>query len=259
MSTHYKFITESNRPNFNAIKDVIINESKDASGVVHKYVEIAGPFMQCNVTNRNGRIYPREVMEVAVSKYKSDRMSGHKFRSYGALDHPTDLTVALAHVSHITTELRWDNDDIYGRAKILDTEMGRIAESIIRADGLLGVSSRGMGALNQPSEKNPTLYESFRRRFGESANIVTDFELVAIDIVADPSAPDSYVDGILESKQFILTGGQYTESSYRATDKAFRTLSEGLKTLPKKDVNDYVLKQVDNFLSSVGKNNINKI
>jgi hypothetical protein len=247
----FKLITEHNQPNFNALADVVLKEDKLPNGEVKKSLEFAGPFIQADVKNRNGRIYPKDLMVDTISRYMKDRMTGPKLRSYGELDHSQDLTINLHRISHIVTSLEWKGNDVLGKAKIIDTEYGRIAESIIKADGQLGVSSRGMGSLNQENPSIPHLYESCKRMFGEDANIVTEFELVAIDIVADPSAPTAFVNGILESKEYILVGGLYTEASLRKSEKAFKNLEESLKRLPKKEVNDYLIASAKRFLADI--------
>ena len=250
----FKLITEANSPNFTAIKDVIIREEKSADGTVKKVTEIVGPFIQCEVKNRNGRIYPKALMEECVQKYVNDRMPpGGKYRSYGELGHPEGIEINLHRTSHMITELRWDGNNVLGRAKLLDTEYGRIAETIIKADGQLGTSSRGMGALNTPNQQKPNLYEDAVSKFGQDANIVTEFELIAEDIVADPSAPQGFVNGIYENKQYIVAGGGYTESSLRNSVKAYENLTEALSSLPKKDRDQYLVTQIEKFLSDISK------
>ena len=247
----FKLITEANSPNFTAIKDVVIREEKSADGSVHKVTEIVGPFIQCEVKNRNGRIYPKSLMEEVVQKYVNERMTGPKLRSYGELGHPEGIEINLHRVSHMITELRWEGNNVLGRAKLLDTEYGRVADTIIKADGQLGTSSRGMGALNSPNQQKPGLYEDAVSRFGEDSNIVTEFELIAEDIVADPSAPQGFVNGIYESRDYIIQGGQYTESSLRRSVKAYENLDQALRSLPKKDRDGYLVESIEKFLNDL--------
>ena len=247
----FKLITEGNSPNYNAIKDIVIKEETSADGIKKKVTEIVGPFIQCDVQNRNGRIYPKDLMTQSVQKYVDDRMKGPKLRTFGELGHPEGVELNLHRVSHLVTELNWDGNNVIGRAKIIDTEYGRIAETILRADGQLGVSSRGLGALNQPTQTNSSMYEASKLKFGENANIVTEYELLAIDIVADPSAPQGFVNGILESKDYIIAGGEYTESSLRNSQKAYQNLENSLRTLPKKDVQKYLVEQIEKFLKTI--------
>jgi hypothetical protein len=249
----FKLITEANSPNFTAIKDIVIKEEKASDGSIKKVTEIVGPFIQCEVKNRNGRIYPKSLMEECVQKYVNDRMTGNKYRSYGELGHPEGIEINLHRVSHMITELRWEGNNVLGRAKLLDTEYGRVADTIIKADGQLGTSSRGMGALNSPNQQKPGLYEDAVSKFGQDSNIVTEFELIAEDIVADPSAPQGFVNGIYENKQYIIAGGQYTESSIRSSVKAYDNLTEALSSLPKKDRDGYLINQIEKFLNDLSK------
>lgn len=229
----FKFITEAAAPNFNAIRDVTIVENKELGT---KDMYISGIFIQCLVKNRNGRIYDKYVMEQAVQKYMSDRMSGDKLRSYGELGHPEGVEINLHRVSHMVTELTWNGNDVLGKAKLIDTEYGRIASSIIKSGGQLGVSSRGLGELS-------------KGQTGE--NIVSQFELIAEDIVADPSAPEGYVEGILEGKEYILQGGNYVEVNTKRISRAYDKLEDSLNSLPKKDVDSYILESVRKFFKNI--------
>jgi hypothetical protein len=229
----FKFITEAAAPNFNAIQDVTLIENKELGT---KDMYITGIFIQCLVKNRNGRVYDKQVMEQSVAKYVQERMSGPKLRSYGELGHPEGVDINLHRVSHMITELSWQGNDVYGKAKLLDTEYGRIASSIIKSGGLLGVSSRGLGELS----RGPT---------GE--NLVTQFELIAEDIVADPSAPEGYVEGILEGKEYILQGGSYVPINTNRISKAYDLLENKLSSLPKKDVDAYILNSVKKFFEQI--------
>jgi hypothetical protein len=223
-----KLITEASSPNYFGIKDVMIVENT-TMGTKDMY--ITGPFMQSKVKNRNGRIYDKRVLEDAVKRYVADRMSGPKLRSYGELGHPEGVEINPERISHITTELTWNGDDVIGKAKLVETTYGKIAISLLRADGQLGVSSRGLGELVK--------------------EVVNAFELIAVDIVIDPSAPDGFVQGILEGKEYIIEGGSYTEHSINKSVRAFGKLEKSLTSLPKKDVNSYYLKQIENFLKEI--------
>ena len=190
-------------------------------------------------------------MQASVQKYVDDRMKGPKLRTFGELGHPEGVEINAHRISHLITELRWEGDNVMGRAKLIDTEYGRIADTIIRADGQLGVSSRGLGSLNQPNPQSPAMYHEAKMKFGEDANIVTEYDLIAIDIVVDPSAPQGFVNGILESKEYIISGGDYTESSLKRSQKAYKNIEEALTSLPKKDVNNYILKELENFFKTI--------
>lgn len=147
---------------------------------------IEGIFMQADLQNRNGRIYPMPVMEKEVNRYVKEYVDTK--RAFGELGHPEGPQINLDRISHMITELKRDGSNIVGRAKILETPMGNIARNIIQGGGALGVSSRGMGSLK---DKNGIM------------EVQDDFTLAtAADIVADPSAPGAFVNGIMEGVEF---------------------------------------------------------
>ena len=146
--------------------------------------------MQAETKNRNGRIYKKPILEKEVKRYNKEFVS--KNRALGELNHPQGPTVNLDRVSHMIKDLSFDDNNVIGRAKILDTPMGKIAQNLIKEGAQLGVSSRGMGSLE---EKNGVNY------------VKDDFMLSAVDIVADPSAPGAFVDGIMEGKEWIWENG----------------------------------------------------
>lgn len=155
-----------------------------------KNTVIEGVFMQADKKNRNGRIYPRPIMESAVNKYVTEQVS--KGRAVGELNHPDGPTINLDKVSHRITELHWDGNNVMGKALILDTPMGQIVKGLVEGGCQLGVSSRGMGSLQQ---KN-------------GVNVVgSDFVLSTVDIVQDPSAPEAFVNGIMEGVEWIWDNG----------------------------------------------------
>jgi hypothetical protein len=163
-----------------------IVEAKDGK----KSVIIEGIFMQAESTNRNGRIYPRVVMETAVHKYVTEQVI--RGRAVGELNHPEGPTINLDKVSHRITELSWDGNNVMGRALVLDTPMGQIVKGLVEGGVQLGVSSRGMGTLVQQ----------------RGVNVVgKDFILATIDIVQDPSAPEAFVNGIMEGVEWIWDNG----------------------------------------------------
>lgn len=157
-----------------------------------KWHYIVGPFLQSDDKNRNGRRYPRKLVEREVSKYKQNRIATN--RAMGELEHPNGPQINLDRVSHLITDMYMEDKYGMGRAKLLDTPCGKIAQNLIEGGVQLGVSSRGVGTLR-----------------GDVVN--EDFDLITVDIVADPSAPDAYVDGIMESKSWILENGIYVESA----------------------------------------------
>ena len=160
-----------------------------------KSYKIKGVFMQGNIKNRNGRVYPTDVLEQEIKRY--DDKFIQKNRAYGELGHPEGPTVNLDRVSHMVTSLDRDGDNFIGEAKIMNTPMGKIVKNIMDEGGTLGVSSRGMGSLEQ---KNGANY------------VKKDFMLAAAaDIVADPSAPNAFVQGIMEGKEWVWNNGLLKE------------------------------------------------
>ena len=170
-----------------------ITEEKEGGG---KNYKIKGIFLQADIKNRNGRVYPMEVLEKEVARYNKKFIN--EKRAYGELGHPDGPTVNLERVSHMVTELYPDGKNFIGAAKIMETPMGKIVKNIMNEGGKLGVSSRGMGSLNQ---KNGANY------------VRDDFYLAtAADIVADPSAPNAFVEGIMEGKEWVWNNGALIES-----------------------------------------------
>lgn len=173
-----------------------------------KNLYITGPFMVGEQKNRNGRIYASNVLEKAVQPYIENYVS--KNRAFGELGHPDGPSINLDRVSHIITELSRDGDVWVGKAKITETPMGNIARGIMESGGTLGVSSRGMGSL---VEKNGTMY------------VKDDYHIAtAADIVADPSAPGAFVNGIMEGVEWIWEGNQLiAQKAKNAVEAAVRS------------------------------------
>ena len=177
-----------------AIEDVeYITEDKENGG---KNYKISGVFMQADVKNRNGRVYPMDVLEKEVNRYNKKFIN--EDRAFGELGHPDGPTVNLERVSHMVTELYPDGKNFIGEAKILKTPMGEIVKNLMDEGAKLGVSSRGMGSLDQRNGAN---------------YVRNDFYLAtAADIVADPSAPNAFVEGIMEGKEWVWNHGSLIES-----------------------------------------------
>jgi len=170
-----------------------ITETKENGG---KNYKIKGIFLQADIKNRNGRVYPMEILEKEVTRYNKKFINEN--RAYGELGHPEGPTVNLERVSHMVTELHPDGKNFIGEAKIMETPMGKIVKNIMDEGGKLGVSSRGMGSLDQ---KNGANY------------VRDDFYLAtAADIVADPSAPNAFVEGIMEGKEWVWNNGALIEA-----------------------------------------------
>ena len=171
--------------------EISLVEEKDKNGQKHQFIE--GVFLQTNMKNRNGRVYPMNIMEKEVNRYNKEFIK--KNRAYGELGHPDGPTINLERVSHMITSLKKDGDNFVGKAKIMSTPMGNIVKGLLNDGAKLGVSSRGMGSVQQ---KNDAQY------------VQKDFMLAtAADIVADPSAPDAFVDGIMEGVEWINESGVF--------------------------------------------------
>ena len=185
-----------------AVEDVeFITEEKKGG----KSYKIRGIFMQADVKNRNGRVYPMEILTKEVTKYNKNFIQQN--RAFGELGHPDGPTVNLERVSHMITSLTPDGKNFIGEAKIMETPMGKIVKNLMDEGAKLGVSSRGMGSLNQ---KNGASY------------VRDDFYLAtAADIVADPSAPNAFVEGIMEGKEWVWNNGSLVEAHVADLKKKF--------------------------------------
>lgn len=183
----------------------IIVESKNGK----KSLYIEGVFLQGNIKNRNGRMYPMETLRREVSRYNESNIQTG--RALGELGHPDGPTVNLDRVSHKIVSLKENGSNFIGKAKILSTPMGKIASSLLDEGVKLGVSSRGIGSLKMSKE---------------GVNMVgDDFMLAtAADIVADPSAPDAFVEGIMEGKEWIWEGSILREKAAEQTVRRINTL-----------------------------------
>ena len=170
---------------------------------------IQGPFLQAECVNRNGRMYPRSIMDREVARYTEQYVN--KGRALGELGHPDGPTVNLDRVSHKIVSLTCEGNNWIGKAQILSTPMGKIAESLLKDGVTLGVSSRGIGSLRE----NTKGY----KEVGEDFMLAT-----AADIVADPSAPDAFVEGIMEGKDCVWDGGILREKYAEKTYKTINTL-----------------------------------
>ena len=195
-----------------------------------KSMYIEGIFLQGDLQNRNGRMYPINVLRKEVARYNENHIQ--KGRALGELGHPDGPTVNLYRVSHKITSLKESGSNFIGKAKILNTPMGKIAASLVEEGVKLGVSSRGIGSLK------PTR---------EGVNVVgDDFMLsTAADIVADPSAPDAFVEGIMEGKEWVWDGGVLRERSAAKAYKEINTL------VTQKQLDEKKLDVFNNFLNSL--------
>ncbi len=187
---------------------------------------IEGIFLQAEKKNRNGRVYPKETLKKEVRKYNKEFVEQN--RAFGELGHPDGPTVNLERVSHMITELYEDGDNFIGKAKIMTTPYGKIVGNLLADGAKLGVSSRGMGSLEEKG----------------GANIVqSDFTLAtAADIVADPSAPDAFVNGIMEGKEWVWDNGVLQEVQI---DKYHRSI----KKASSRDLSEAKVRAFKDFIS----------
>jgi hypothetical protein len=199
-------------------------EEKDGK----KTLFIEGPFLVSERQNRNGRMYKEETMRKEVNRYHEEYIN--KNRAFGELGHPDTPSINLDRVSHLIVSLRQEGTDWIGKAKILETPMGNIARNLIEGGAQLGVSSRGMGSLKNVN----------------GINIVQDdfYLATAADIVADPSAPGAFVQGIMEGKEWMLVNGIWTEQQYSEAKKEIRKASQ-------KDIEEVSLKIFENFFKKL--------
>lgn len=191
---------------------------------------IEGIFAQAEQKNRNGRVYPKTIMENAVNKYVEDQVK--KKRAVGELNHPEGPTVNLDKVSHLITDLRFEGNDVMGKAQILDTPMGQIVKGLLEGGVQLGVSTRGMGSLEQ---KNGVMY------------VRDDFILNTVDIVQDPSAPAAFVNGIMEGVEWVWNNGVIEP-------QVIEQMETEISNAPKKHLYETQVREYKNFLSLLKSN-----
>lgn len=200
--------------------------TEEHNGKKHLYIE--GVFLQSEIKNRNGRIYPFSVLEREVNRYNEEYVKPG--RALGELGHPDGPTVNLDRVSHRIISLKSEGTNFIGKARILDTPMGNIARSLLDEGVKLGVSSRGMGSID---------------RRENASYVMDDFMLAtAADIVADPSAPDAFVNGIMEGKEWVWDNGILKETTVTKYQRYIKDSS-------RKELEERTLKVFEHFLSNL--------
>ena len=204
----------------------IISEGRGSNKTLH----IEGVFLQGGIKNRNGRMYPIDTLSREVGRYNENFIK--KGRALGELGHPEGPTVNLDRVSHKITCLTQEGNNFRGKAKLLETPMGKIAKSLLGEGVMLGVSSRGVGSLRTTNEGYKVVGEDFMLA-------------TAADIVADPSAPDAFVEGIMEGKDWVWDGGILRERMARKTYKQINTLVD------QKKLDENKLNIFNDFLSNL--------
>lgn len=195
-----KLITET-------VEDVKVISEASEDGKKNFYIE--GIFMMGNIQNRNGRYYPTEILENAANKYIASHVNNK--RAFGELGHPDGPAINLDRVSHLIESLKRDGNNFIGKAKILPTPMGKIASGILEAGGKLGVSTRGLGSLEETNKGYKLVKNDF-------------FLSTAADIVSDPSAPDAFVNGIMEGVEFCW------ENELLVAKKAQKQINEAVRS-----------------------------
>ena len=210
------------------IEDIQVLEEETKTGKKNLYIE--GTFLQGEIKNRNGRMYPMTTLAREVDKYNENFIKSG--RALGELGHPDGPTVSLDRVSHLITSLVQEGSNFKGRARVLDTPMGNIARNLLGEGVKLGVSSRGIGSLKVNKE---------------GINVVADDFMLATaaDIVADPSAPDAFVEGIMEGKEWVWEGNILKERELRALEQQFDNAPN------KKVIEEMKISAFENFLNSL--------
>lgn len=200
----------------------VLTEKTQSGGKRH-FIE--GVFMQSEAKNRNGRIYPKAIMEKAVDRYVTEQVKTG--RAVGELNHPEGPTINLDKVSHIIEGLDWKGNDVVGKARILETPMGNIVKGLLEGGVRLGVSTRGMGSLE---EKNGVMY------------VKDDFYLSTVDIVQDPSAPTAFVNGIMEGVEWVWNNGMIQP-------QVIERMETEIKKAPRSNLYEVQVREFKNFLS----------
>jgi len=212
-----KLIAEYNEDNIE-----VITEARESGG---KNYFIEGVFMQAETKNRNGRVYPKQIMERAVNKYVTEQVMTK--RAVGELNHPDGPTVNLDKVSHLIESLDWNGNNVVGKARILDTPNGMIVKGLLDGGVRLGVSTRGMGSLEN---RNGVMV------------VKDDFILNTVDIVQDPSAPTAFVNGIMEGVEWVWNNGIIEA-------REIVKMETEIKKAPRADLYETQVREFKNFLS----------
>lgn len=218
----FKLLVE--KPDLHEFEYILEEKNDKADSMLY----VSGPYMQFGEKNRNGRIYEGEEMIREVARY-TEEMINQK-RSLGELNHPTSAEVNPEKACHMVTELKQNGNVFHGKSQVLSTPTGQIMRSLIMDGVKLGMSSRALGQLEEKQD----------------ANYVKEMRLVAVDCVADPSFPKAFVNGILESKQYVLAqDGSFSET--------YEHFEQGVSNLPRKDLDNYLKEQICAFLNKINR------
>ena len=216
----FKLLVE--KPDLSEFEYIV--EEKNSKEPSKLYIQ--GPFMMASEKNRNNRVYDLEEMAKEVDRYTAEMIDEN--RAMGELNHPTTAEVDLERACHVVTELTQKENIFYGKSKVLSTPCGQIVRSLVMDGVKVGVSSRALGQVSE----NPNGHSD-----------VKDMKLIAIDCVADPSFPKAFVNGILESKQWVLAeDGKYEE--------VYNKFEKGISDLPKKDLDNYLREHIISFIKN---------
>lgn len=212
-----------------SVEDVQFITEAAENGKKNYFIE--GVFLQSETKNRNGRVYPKHIMEREVERFIKEKVGPN--RAYGELGHPEGPTINLDRVSHMITSLKGSGNDYIGRAKIVDTPMGNISKNLLDAGASLGVSSRGLGSLKMVENGVNEVQE--------------DFHLATpADIVADPSAPDAFVRGIMENREWMMVNGVWSYQDIEESKKYIQKTS-------RKNLEEAKLQVFEKFLRSISR------
>lgn len=187
---------------------------------------ISGPYMMCETVNKNKRVYSKDDMLKEVTRYTKEMVDSK--RAMGELNHPESADVNLANACHLVTNLKMEDNFVYGKSQVLSTPSGKIVECLIKDGVSVGMSSRALGEIKEDN----------------GVSRVTNMRLIAIDCVADPSCPKAFVNGILESKQYVLKTNGELEEMYAKFEKS-------VSSLPKHDVNSFLKEQILKFIKGL--------
>ena len=201
-----------------------IEEEVDRNSPSNLYIK--GPYMMAEGVNRNNRMYPLDELVREAKRYNEEMVVPG--RAMGELNHPTTADVDLERACHMVTELTQDGNVFYGKSKVLSTPCGQIVRSLVNDGVKVGMSSRALGTLEEGSEHN----------------VVKNMKLVAVDCVADPSYPKAFVNGILESKQWVMLDDNKYEEVYENFEKS-------LQRLPKKEIDTFLRDRILSFIKSI--------
>lgn len=220
MSARFNLLVE--KPIEEEFEYIYEEKNRNSPGILY----IKGPYMMAEGVNKNKRLYPIDEMRAEVTRYSDEFIKTG--RAMGELNHPATTDVDLERACHLVTEMNQDGNVFYGKSKVLSTPCGQIVRCLINDGVKVGMSSRALGTLEE----------------GASFNRVTNLKLIAIDCVADPSFPKAFVNGILESKQYVLKeNGKYEE--------IYDVFSKGISSVPKKDVDNFLKEQIIKFINSL--------